>query len=83
MILLRVLFTVAGAVMQIGSRRKTTAMQCNWQRVEKLSGECKTRQNLAKKRSLHAVNEHFEPDFNAVWCQLKVFQQAARETIGI
>ena len=26
---------------------------------------CSARQNLAKKRSLHRVNEHFEPDFNA------------------
>ena len=49
------------------------------QAVEKLSGECETRQNLAKKRSLHAVNEHFEPDFNAVSCRLRVFQQPARE----
>ncbi len=29
--------------------------------VEKHSGECETRQNLEKKRSLHAVNEHCEP----------------------
>lgn len=29
--------------------------------AEKLSGECETRQNLDKKRSLHTVNEHFEP----------------------
>ncbi|MBI5438654.1 MAG: hypothetical protein HY936_06855 [Nitrosomonadales bacterium] len=26
---------------------------------------CSARQNRAKKRSLHGVNEHFEPDFNA------------------
>ena len=26
---------------------------------------CSARQNRAKKRSLHRVNEHFEPDFNA------------------
>ena len=36
---------------------------------------------LAKKRSLHVVNEHFEPDFNAVSCRLRVFQQPARVSL--
>jgi hypothetical protein len=29
---------------------------------------CSARRNQAKKRSLHGVNEHFEPDFNAAMC---------------
>jgi hypothetical protein len=37
-----------------------------WQAVEKVSGECSTRREAAKKRSLHRVNEHFEPILNAV-----------------
>ena len=36
------------------------------------------RQKLAKKRSLHVVNEHFEPVFNAATATQIVFQQAAR-----
>ena len=52
-------------------------VQIVYQPVEKLSGERKTRQYLAIKRSLHVVNEHFEPDFNAVLFQLRVFQHLA------
>jgi hypothetical protein len=36
------------------------------QGVEIRSGERETRQKPAKKRSLYAINEHFEPVFNAV-----------------
>ena len=39
------------------------------------------RQKLAKKRSLHVVNEHFEPVFNAAAATQIVFQQAAREAL--
>ena len=39
----------------------------------------KTRQKLAKKRSLHAVNEHFEPIFNPELTSVIVFQPPARE----
>nr|WP_298138932.1 di-heme oxidoredictase family protein [uncultured Pseudomonas sp.] len=38
-----------------------------------------TRQKQAKKRSLHGVNEHFEPVFNAVSATQVVFQQPASE----
>jgi hypothetical protein len=38
----------------------------------------KTRQISAKKRRLHGVNEHFEPIFNAVLCQLKDLKQLLR-----
>jgi hypothetical protein len=38
----------------------------------------KTRQKLAKKRSLHLVNEHFEPIFKAGLRSAIAFQQAAR-----
>jgi hypothetical protein len=41
------------------------------------SGECKTRQKSARKRRLHGVNEHFEPIFNAVLCQLRDFKTAS------
>jgi hypothetical protein len=30
-----------------------------------------------RKRSLHGVNEHFEPIFNAVLCQLSNFKTAS------
>ncbi|PMR74305.1 hypothetical protein C1H69_13680 [Billgrantia endophytica] len=33
----------------------------------KVASEGQTRRNQSKKRSLRAVNEHFEADFNAVW----------------
>jgi len=36
-----------------------------------------TRQKQAKKRSLRAVNEHFEPVFNAVSATQVVFQRPA------
>src|SRR5690606_32208942 len=35
------------------------------------------RQKSAKKRSLHGVNEHFEPTFNAAMATQVVFQQPA------
>ena len=34
------------------------------------------RKNPAKKRSLHGVNEHFEPDFDAASSSAVVFQRA-------
>ena len=46
------------------------------QPVEKVSGECRTRQKLAKKLSLLVVNEHFELIFDAVMCRVRIFQQA-------
>jgi hypothetical protein len=36
------------------------------------------RQKQAKKRSLRAVNEHFEPVFNAAMATQVVFQQPAK-----
>jgi hypothetical protein len=36
------------------------------------------RQKQAKKRSLRAVNEHFEPDFNAAMATQAVFQQPVK-----
>ncbi len=44
--------------------------------IEKVSGECQTRQKLAKKRRLHLVSEHFEPVFNAVWRRMGLFLAA-------
>ena len=38
----------------------------------------KTRQDLVKKRSLFVINEHFEPNFNAVLSSTIVFQQHAK-----
>ena len=38
-----------------------------------------TRQNSAKKRSLCVINEHFEPNFNAVWPSAIVFQHPAKD----
>ena len=46
--------------------------------VEKLMGECSTRQKWTKKRSLHRVNEHFESIFNAVMCRTGDFQQPVK-----
>lgn len=40
------------------------------------------RQKQVKKRSLHGVNEHFEPVFNAAVATQIVFQQAARVMAG-
>ncbi len=39
---------------------------------------CAGQQKFAKKRSLHGVNEHFEPIFNAVMGRMRLFQQPAR-----
>jgi hypothetical protein len=36
------------------------------------------RQKTAKKRSLHRINEHFEPVFNAAAATQIVFQQAVK-----
>ncbi|RUR33028.1 hypothetical protein ELY38_05610 [Vreelandella nanhaiensis] len=41
---------------------------------EKSASEGKTRQKLAKKRSLHVVNEYSEPIFNAVLPSIGTFQ---------
>jgi hypothetical protein len=38
----------------------------------------KTRQNPTKKRSLCAINEHFEEDFNAVFPSVIGFQQPVK-----
>ena len=38
----------------------------------------KTRQDLVKKRSLCVINEHVEPNFNAVLSSTIVFQQPAK-----
>jgi len=37
----------------------------------------------AKKRSLHEVNEHFEPVFNNEFTRVIVFQQLAKKRGGI
>jgi hypothetical protein len=42
----------------------------------------KTRQNPTKKRSLFAINEHFEEDFNTVLPSAIVFQQPANADLG-
>ncbi|TMU23063.1 hypothetical protein E0L35_14825 [Halomonas sp. ATBC28] len=41
---------------------------------EKSASEGQTRQKSAKRRSLHGVNEYFEPIFNAVWSSAVSFQ---------
>ena len=41
----------------------------------------KARQNSAKKRSLWLINEHFEPNFNAVSPSEIVFQQPAKAVL--
>jgi hypothetical protein len=43
----------------------------------------KTRQKLAKKRSLLVVNERKEPIFNAVFASAIVFQRLVKATIDI
>ncbi|PKH59982.1 hypothetical protein E0L35_11415 [Halomonas sp. ATBC28] len=40
---------------------------------EKSASEGQTRQKSAKRRSLHGVNEYFEPIFNAVWSSAASF----------
>ena len=40
------------------------------------------RKNPAKKRSLHGVNEHFEPDFDAASSSAAVFQRAGKGKNG-
>nr|WP_298167529.1 hypothetical protein [uncultured Pseudomonas sp.] len=54
--------------MDTGGRAKQEA------RAEAVSA----RQKQAKKRSLRAVNEHFEPVFNAAMATQVVFQQPVR-----
>jgi hypothetical protein len=39
----------------------------------------KTRRNSAKKRSLWLINEHFEPNFNAVLPSAIVFQHPVKD----
>ena len=41
-----------------------------------------TRQKRAKKRSLRAVNEHFETAFNAVWPTQVVFQRPVNRIVS-
>ena len=48
------------------------------QLVEKISVERETKKNPARKRSLPIVNKYFEPDFNAISCRMRVFQQAVK-----
>src|SRR5690606_8546711 len=43
---------------------------------ENVASEGQARQKTARKRSLRAVNEHFEPFFNAAWPSAVVFTQS-------
>jgi predicted component of type VI protein secretion system len=45
--------------------------------LKNVMSAAKTRQKLAKKRSLLGVNEHFEPIFNAVFASVIDFQHPA------
>jgi acetoacetyl-CoA synthetase len=54
--------------------------------LKNVASAAATRKNEAKKRGLHGVNEHFEPNFDAVAASVVVFQQPAqadRETDDI
>ncbi|MCB2181472.1 MAG: hypothetical protein KQH63_05575 [Desulfobulbaceae bacterium] len=55
--------------------------------LKNVASEAETRKNEAKKRSLHGVNEHFEPNFDAVSASAVVFQQPAKgheyETVNV
>jgi hypothetical protein len=44
--------------------------------LKNVSEAARARQKQAKKRSLPAVNEHFEPAFNAAMATQMVFQQS-------
>jgi hypothetical protein len=44
--------------------------------------EAETRKKGAIKWSLHKVNEHFEPLFDAVWTSAIAFQQPVRLLVG-
>jgi len=45
--------------------------------LKKVASEAEARKNEAKKRSLHRVNEHFEPSFDDASASAVVFQRAA------
>ncbi|PLX50520.1 MAG: phosphomannomutase [Desulfobulbaceae bacterium] len=46
--------------------------------LKKVASEAEARKNEAKKRSLHGVNEHFEPNFDDAAASAVVFQRAAK-----
>jgi len=46
--------------------------------LKNVRSEAKTRQKREINRSLHGVNEDFEPIFNAVFASVVVFQQPAK-----
>ena len=46
--------------------------------VSKFRSRLRARHNLMKKRSLYAINEHFEEDFNTVLLSAIVFQLPVR-----
>jgi ATP-dependent Clp protease ATP-binding subunit ClpA len=46
--------------------------------LKNVTSKGKTRKNEAKKRSLHEVNEHFEPNFDTELSSVVVFQQPAK-----
>jgi len=46
--------------------------------VKKVASAAEARKNEAKKRSLHVVNEHFEPNFDDASVSAVVFQRAVR-----
>jgi hypothetical protein len=46
----------------------------SWEALKKIASDGQARRNQAKKRSLRVINEHFEPDFNAAWLSVIVFQ---------
>jgi hypothetical protein len=44
--------------------------------LKNVASEAEDRKNEAKKRSLHGVNEHFEPNFDDASASAVVFQRA-------
>jgi hypothetical protein len=47
--------------------------------LKNVTSVVEARQNEAKECSLHRVNEHIEPNFNAASASAVVFQQPAKE----
>jgi hypothetical protein len=48
--------------------------------LKNVTSKGKTRKNETKKRSLHGVNEHFEPNFDTELSSAVVFQQPVRSS---